>query len=540
MKPTLVALVVAAAGVESVLAHGYLASVINAGVTYPGWAPFSDPYLNPVPIRGTHAHIASFTRDESLNDLPPPIVERRITDNGPVTDVSSKDITCNKGGNVPTTAFANIVAGSQVKFQWDQWGSSHSGPVMTYMAKCPNGCANFKGDSGSPWFKIDHWGWDKTASPPWGSDRLAAQGASWTVTIPKSISNGEYLLITGTVGGAQFYPHCVQVKITGGGSANPSGVALPGAYSPTEPGILTQLWWYSASNSSASYTIPGGPVWLMKPTLIALVITAAAIDSVAGHGYVASITTGGVTYPGWAPFTDPCVLQLPVLNLELTIERAERKITDNGPVTDVTSKDLTCNKGGNVPTTLFANVVAGSQVKFQWDQWAANIHSGPVLTYMAKCTNGCANFKGDSGSPWFKIDHFGYDRNLSPSWGSDRLSSQGASWTVTIPKSISNGEYLLISTLMLLSAIEASNMLSSLYRHEILALHAAGTVGGAQFYPHCFQIQVTGGGSANPSGVAIPGIYKATEPGVLTQLWWYTPSNTSATYTIPGGPVWSG
>ncbi|KAF9035184.1 glycoside hydrolase [Panaeolus papilionaceus] len=150
----------------------------------------------------------------------------------------------------------------------------------------------------------------------------------------------------------------------------------------------------------------------------------------------------------------------------------------------------------------------------QWDQWSNGVHSGPVLTYMAKCANGCANFKGDSGSPWFKIDHFGYDRNLTPSWGSDRLSTQGASWTRL--------------------------MSFTLHRHEILALHSAGTVGGAQFYPHCFQVKVTGGGSANPSGVAIPGIYKATEPGVLTQLWWYSPSNTSATYTIPGGPVWSG
>lgn len=42
----------------------------------------------------------------------------------------------------------------------------------------------------------------------------------------------------------------------------------------------------------------------------------------------------------------------------------------------------------------------------------------------------------------------------------DRLAAQGASWTVTIPKSIANGEYLL--------------------RHEILGLHVAGTVGGAQ------------------------------------------------------------
>ncbi|KXN89073.1 Polysaccharide monooxygenase Cel61a [Leucoagaricus sp. SymC.cos] len=250
---------------------------------------------------------------------------------------------------------------------------------------------------------------------------------------------------------------------------------------------------------------------------LAFLTAAAGIMGVNAHAYVASVTTGGVAYPGWAPFTDPYLNPVPV--------RVERRILDNGPVTDVYNVNITCNKGGNIPTTLFANVTAGSTVKFQWDQWPNGLHSGPVMTYMAKCPNGCESFKGDTGSPWFKIDQSGYNPTLSPPWASDRLSAQGASWTVTIPKSIANGEYLLIN---------------GKCRHEILALHVASTVGGAQFYPHCFQIKVTGGGSAIPSGVALPGVYNPTEPGILTQLWWYSPQNTSATYTIPGGPVWQG
>ncbi|KAF8608541.1 glycoside hydrolase [Ceratobasidium sp. AG-I] len=234
--------------VGSVQGHGYLATFISGGVSYPGWAPFSDPYVSPRPVR----------------------VEREILDNGPVTDVTHANITCNKGGNVPTALFASVVAGTNVTFQWDQWGSSHSGPVMTYIAKCPNGCATFKGDSGAVWVKIDQWGWDKTATPAWGSDRLAAAGAKWTVKIPASIAPGEYLLrheilglhVAATVGGAQFYPSCVQIKLTGSGTkALPTGVALPGAYVATDPGILTQLWWFSSSNATASYTPPGGGVW---------------------------------------------------------------------------------------------------------------------------------------------------------------------------------------------------------------------------------------------------------------------------------------
>lgn len=65
---------------------------------------------------------------------------------------------------------------------------------------------------------------------------------------------------------------------------------------------------------------------------------------------------------------------------------------------------------------------------------------------------------------------------------------------MTIPKSLSNGEYLL--------------------RHEILGLHVAGNLNGAQFYPSCAQITITGGGSANPTGVALPGAYQPRDPGV--------------------------
>jgi hypothetical protein len=43
----------------------------------------------------------------------------------------------------------------------------------------------------------------------------------------------------------------------------------------------------------------------------------------------------------------------------------------------------------------------------------------------------------------------------------DRLAAAGAKWDVTIPASIAPGEYIL--------------------RHEILGLHVAATVGGAQF-----------------------------------------------------------
>ncbi len=41
-------------------------------------------------------------------------------------------------------------------------------------------------------------------------------------------------------GGAEFYPSCTQVRISGNGNGAPNAtVTFPGAYSDTEPGILT-------------------------------------------------------------------------------------------------------------------------------------------------------------------------------------------------------------------------------------------------------------------------------------------------------------
>ncbi|KAF2400494.1 glycoside hydrolase, partial [Trichodelitschia bisporula] len=219
-------------------AHGSLKAIEVAGKQYLAWQINADPYVKPPPLR----------------------YARRVLNEGPVKDFTGKGITCGDAGNE--------AAGGTIALIWDQWGSSHSGPVMNYMAKCTPSCANFKGDTGRPWFKIEQSGYDKSKNPPWGSDQLARQGASWTVTIPPSIAPGEYLLrheilglhVAGKRNGAQFYPTCVQLKVSGSGTATPSGVALPGAYNPDDKnGILVELWRVNAGQ--VEYVAPGGPVW---------------------------------------------------------------------------------------------------------------------------------------------------------------------------------------------------------------------------------------------------------------------------------------
>lgn len=82
----------------------------------------------------------------------------------------------------------------------------------------------------------------------------------------------------------------------------------------------------------------------------------------------------------------------------------------------------------------------------------------------------------------------------------------------TIPSCVANGEYLL--------------------RGEHIALHSAGSAGGAQFYLSCAQVSITGGsGTANPNKVSFPGAYNAQDPGILINLYYPIPKS----YTPPGG-----
>ena len=66
------------------------------------------------------------------------------------------------------------------------------------------------------------------------------------------------------------------------------------------------------------------------------------------------------------------------------------------------------------------------------------------------------------------------------------------------------------------------------------ALHAASTYPGAQFYMECAQIEITGGGSAQPATVSFPGAYHSTDPGVVIDIYWPPVTN----YTIPGECTW--
>jgi cellulase len=110
------------------------------------------------------------------------------------------------------------------------------------------------------------------------------------------------------------------------------------------------------------------------------------------------------------------------------------------------------------------------------------------LAYLAPVGNASyAATPNATSLKWFKIYQDGLDVSTN-TWGVDKLIANKGKVSFTIPSCIPPGNYLL--------------------RHELIALHGAGSYPGAQLYMECAQINVTGGGSKQPtSTVSFPGAY---------------------------------
>ncbi|KAG8944249.1 Esterase/lipase/thioesterase [Tulasnella sp. 408] len=251
-------------------------------------------------------------------------------------------------------------------------------------------------------------------------------------------------------------------------------------------------------------------------SIIASIGALAAATQVAAHGYVSSAVIGGTTYTGYLPYSDPYYSTPP--------QRIIRAIPGNGPVTDMSLIDIQCNgwsEGGVIgssPAPLYATPApAGSTVTLQWTDWP-DTHIGPIITYMAKVPSGqsVTSWSPGTSAVWFKVAEAGLDTSTN-TWAAIKLIADGNKYSFTIPSTLAPGQYII--------------------RHEIIALHSSYTYPGAQSYPSCIQIEVTGSGTVTPSGsklVAFPGAYGSTTAGLVWPLW--NPNNlqSGVSYPIPG------
>jgi hypothetical protein len=236
----------------------------------------------------------------------------------------------------------------------------------------------------------------------------------------------------------------------------------------------------------------------------ALSLLALAVSSVNAHGYINKFIADGKTYKG--PVAGGAKISSPI-----------RQISTTSPYKDVNGPGMTCGRDAKT-ASLIADVTAGSQIKMSWedhpgDTW--NHDLGPLMTYMTKVPDGqTADKFNPSNAQWFKIAQAGVGSNGK--WAQAALMS-GATHSVTIPKNIPSGQYLI--------------------RAEIIALHLADKRGGVEFYGNCIQVNVKGGSGslAGAKTVKFPGAYSLDDKGIHVNVF-----NKGFKYTFPGPAIFTG
>ncbi|KAH6626544.1 glycoside hydrolase [Chaetomium sp. MPI-SDFR-AT-0129] len=197
----------------------------------------------------------------------------------------------------------------------------------------------------------------------------------------------------------------------------------------------------------------------------------------------------------------------------------------NDPIRDLTSPNIICNTNGGKPAPSFVKAAAGDKLTMRW--WHYNpddpndypldpSHKGALLTYVAPYTTG-----DGQGGIWTKIAEDGFEGGK---WATEKLIANNGNVEVTLPSALAAGRYLV--------------------RQEIVALHQADFAGndpahpgrGAELYPGCAQVEVTGDGGKKPDqGFDFNKGYKYDDKGLHFNI--YVPFDS---YTPPGPRPWKG
>ncbi|KAF7908163.1 uncharacterized protein EAF01_003918 [Botrytis porri] len=251
----------------------------------------------------------------------------------------------------------------------------------------------------------------------------------------------------------------------------------------------------------------------MSFSKIAVVAGAAFISGVAAHGRVQGITADGVWYEGYNPAFQYEQVAPVVAGWSDPTDQSNGFIAPDAYGTS----DIICHLAAT-NAQGYVNVTAGSEVNLQWTVWPDS-HHGPVIDYLAACTGNDCKTVDKTTLGFFKIDGVGLvnDATVPGTWASDQLIANNNSWSVTIPESLAPGAYVL--------------------RHEIIALHSAEQANGAQNYPQCVNLWVSGTGSAVPASadtVLGTALYTETDAGVNVNIY-----ASLASYDVPGPTQWA-
>ncbi|VUC27717.1 unnamed protein product [Clonostachys rosea] len=242
----------------------------------------------------------------------------------------------------------------------------------------------------------------------------------------------------------------------------------------------------------------------MRPFSAILSLAALTPQLVSAHGFVSGVTVNGVWTAGADPVwyyypsgTSPATAGWNSLNQDLGfVEPA-----------NFGTADIACHKSATAGKN-FISVNAGDTIKLYWNTWPDS-HKGPIINYLAP-------YNGETTAGSLSWSKFSQSAIVSgTTWVTDTLIANNFTTSTVIPPKLKAGNYVL--------------------RHEIIALHGAGSDNGAQNYPQCLNLKVGGSGTVSPSGGTVgSSLYKRTDAGILFNL--YT-SYTS--YPYPGPALWT-
>lgn len=270
----------------------------------------------------------------------------------------------------------------------------------------------------------------------------------------------------------------------------------------------------------------------MSKIFQAAALVAALVSNVNAHTSVEEFEAGGKTYPGFrqASLQDPG-------------NQSPAWWTNQGwgyqPIfgSELNSPNIIAHKDAK-PSPYTAPVPAGSDVTFTWhhtgtcgggeDGWDCS-HHGWTATYLAPCNGDCKNVD-KTELEFFKIHEVALIDYRQGRWGEGAKQGQVGYWgtdaifygngnkqTVTIPKSIPNGNYVL--------------------RTEVVSLHNNGPVSERQFWPQAFNIKVSGGSDSAPmpAGKRATELYSANDELLKWDLYWHEAGKTFK--TAPGPKI---
>lgn len=244
-----------------------------------------------------------------------------------------------------------------------------------------------------------------------------------------------------------------------------------------------------------------------------LAVVGLTVPLASAHGRITNITTSsGDVYQGFDPASPkPSLVAWSASNLGNVFV----------PPSAFNTSSISCHFNAT-PGRLAVPVNSSSTLKLQWNEWPAS-HKGPVLTYLAACNGSCSSANAAT-LKWNKIDELGWINGSDPdgmglggTWATDVLRRNNASWMVQVPEGLIEGEYVL--------------------RNEIMALHVAEMVDGAQAYPQCVNLKISGGKGNKEldGGVVGSQLYGEHDKGILVSI-----HGNVTGYSIPGPEIWKG